>query len=210
MATQTLVRKYNVPAIQRASEGEAYYVPHLGFEEIKTLARVAREQACKNQGERDELLIQTMFDGCFRVSEAVSLTPKRLIQSEDGWAARFIGKGDKVREAAISSTIAGKLLAYAYNNEIRPSQRLFPITPTRVWQMVDRAFDNTDIQKPGHVGAVHVLRHSGLIARLEATGNPKSIQDQAGHQHARMTLRYLKTVTTKESLRIQQQVDFRW
>ena len=71
MTTQTLVRKFNVPAIQRASEGEAYYVPHLGFEEIKTLARVAREQACKNQGERDELLIQTMFDGCFRVSEAV-------------------------------------------------------------------------------------------------------------------------------------------
>ena len=80
----------------------------------------------------------------------------------------------------------------------------------RVHQIVRRAFDVAGINKPPHVGAVHVLRHSGAIARLEATGNPKSLQDQLLHADARMTLTYLKTVSAKRSLEIQKEVDFRW
>jgi integrase len=75
---------------------------------------------------------------------------------------------------------------------------------------VDRAFQEAGLRKPEHVGTVHVLRHSGAIARLEATGNPKAVQDQLRHKEARMTLRYLKTLSAQESLRIQQGVDFRW
>ena len=103
-----------------------------------------------------------------------------------------------------------KLHSYAYRFKIVPASRLFPITPARVWQIVDRAFDVAEIRKPDHVGTVHVLRHSGAIARLAATGNPKSVQDQLRHKQARMTLRYLKTLSPIESLRIQQEVDFRW
>jgi integrase len=60
------------------------------------------------------------------------------------------------------------------------------------------------------VGTVHVLRHSGAIARLAATGNPKAVQDQLRHKEARMTLRYLKTLSAQESIKIQQGVDFGW
>ena len=66
------------------------------------------------------------------------------------------------------------------------------------------------IAKLDHVGTVHVLRHSGAIARMEETGNRKGVQDQLRHQGARMTLLYLKTVSAKRSLEIQQSVDFRW
>ena len=75
---------------------------------------------------------------------------------------------------------------------------------------MQEAFEKAGIATPEHVGAVHVLRHSGAIARLEQTGNPKALQDQLRHQDARMTLRYLKTVSAKRSLEIQQGVDFGW
>ncbi len=80
----------------------------------------------------------------------------------------------------------------------------------RVHQIVKEAFQTGGVAKPEHVGAVHVLRHSGAIARLEENGNPKALQDQLRHQDAKMTLRYLKTVSAKRSLEIQQGVDFRW
>lgn len=65
-------------------------------------------------------------------------------------------------------------------------------------------------RKPPHVGAVHVLRHSGALERLKDTENLQALQDQLGHSTAKMTLRYMKTLTAEESVRINQQVDFRW
>ena len=69
---------------------------------------------------------------------------------------------------------------------------------------------STKHRKPEHVGTVHVLRHSGALARLAATGNPKAVQDQLRHKEARMTLRYLKTLSAQESIKIQQDVDSQW
>ena len=89
-------------------------------------------------------------------------------------------------------------------------QRFFAITPTKAWQIVDRAFRLSGIRKPDHVGSVHVLRYSGALEILAATGNPKALQDQLRHTDAKMTLRYMKTLSKKESLKIRQQVDFHW
>ena len=122
---------------------------------------------------------------------------------------RIIGKGHKPGEAAISASLAARLQSYAYRHVVSPDERFFPISPARAWQIVDRAFKLSGIRKPDHVGT-HVLRHSGAIARLAATGNPKAVQDQLRHIDAKMTLRYLKTLSSMESLRIQQTVDFNW
>ena len=54
------------------------------------------------------------------------------------------------------------------------------------------------------------MRHSGALERLRDTGNLRVLQDQLGHATAKMTLRYMKTLTAEESVRINQQVDFRW
>jgi len=197
-------------AIRLADQGAADWVPHITLEDVQELAAAAQAQARGGKGERDALLIQAIFDGCFRVSEALQLSPSTLHQNRDGWAAWITGKGGKRREVALSASIAAMLQAYAYRQEIPPAARIFPIDKSRVFRIVDRAFNATGIQKPPHVGTVHVLRHSGAIARLAATGNPKAIQDQLGHASARMTLRYLKTLTAKESLRINQGVDWKW
>ena len=197
-------------AIRRGQEGQTDFVPHLDLPEVQQLAKAAAAMARTGKGERDALFIQTSFDGAFRVSEAISLCPNRLVQTDHGWVARIVGKGNKVRYSAISPTLAGKLLAYAYHKEIKPDQRIFPITSTRAWQIVHRAFGATGIRKPDQVGSVHVLRHSGALARLKATGNPRATQEQLGHKTPKQTLRYLKTLSAKESIEIQQGVDFQW
>jgi integrase len=197
-------------AIRQARSGESDFVPHLRIDEVQQLAREAEAHARHGRGERDSLLIQTIFDGCFRVSEAVSLTPQSLTQTPYGWVARIKGKGNKFAEVAISPSLAARLQSFAYRRGIKPDERIFPVSTTRVWQIVDRAFEAAGIRKPEHVGTVHVLRHSGAIARLAATGNPKAVQDQLRHKEARMTLRYLKTLSAQESIKIQQGVDFQW
>ena len=97
----------------------------------------------------------------------------------------------------------------AYQLDLPRDARLFPVSRMRVHQVVSDAFQAAGIAKPDHVGAVHVLRHSGAIARLEQTGNPKALQDHLRHADARMTLRCHKDSSARRSLEIQQAVDFR-
>ena len=120
------------------------------------------------------------------------------------------GKGNKYREAALSTSLVAHLHQFCYKWEIPQNGRIFQITKWRAHQVLQRAFERSGVQKPPHVGAVHVLRHSGALERLKDTGNPQALQDQLGHATAKMTLRYMKTLTAEESVRINQQVDFRW
>ena len=212
--TQRLVvpgpKDSKVLAIRKSQAGSDDFVPHLGLLEVQALAQAAERGGKGRNAERDKLLIEALFDGCFRVSEALGIRPTDMVQSDVGWSVRIVGKGRKPGEAAISSSLAARLQSYAYRHGVEPGQFFFPITPARAWQIVDRAFKATGTRKPDHVGTVHVLRHSGALARLAATGNPKALQDQLRHRDAKMTLRYMKTLSKMESLRIQQQVDFGW
>lgn len=197
-------------AIRGAEAGAADYVPHLGIDQVRAIASAASGR----NAERDRLLIMLLFDGCLRCSEALGVRPDDLGKAGTGWLVKIVGKGNKPGVAAISATLAAELQAYAYRQQIPPDSRLFPITRPRAFQIVTEAFTKAGITKPSRtrdkVGSVHILRHSGAIERLRQTGNPKAVQDQLRHKSARMTLRYLKTLSADESLRIQQQVDFDW
>ncbi len=127
-----------------------------------------------------------------------------LREAKGAWSARIVGKGGQPAEVAVSASLVARLHQYAYQHGIAPSGRFFPFNKHRVWQIVNRAFELTGIPKPEHVGTVHVLRHSGALARLAQTGNPKALQDQLRHVDARMTIRYLKTLSAQESLKINQ------
>jgi len=70
--------------------------------------------------------------------------------------------------------------------------------------------ERAGVSLPDGVGSVHVLRHAGALARLEETRNPKSVQDMLGHESMGMTMRYMKTLSRRESVEIQKQVDFGW
>jgi len=91
-----------------------------------------------------------------------------------------------------------------------PPRVSFSRDPSRVFQIVKALAAQAGLVKPDGVGTVHILRHSGALERLKQTGNPKAVQDQLRHRSALMTLRYMKTLSHEESMRIQQRVDYDW
>ena len=127
-----------------------------------------------------------------------------------GCSARIIGKGKKYREAAISSGLVTLLYSYCYEQRIAPDKKILNISSTRAWQILDRGFTTSGIMKPDGVGSVHILRHSGAIERLSQHGNGHALQAQLGHSQPSMTLGYLRTITRKESLKINQSVEIGW
>ena len=201
-----------VSAIRRAENGAADYVPHISPADIRQIVAVAAQQ--KRHGERNSLLIKLLFDGALRCSEGIGTRPCDLARDVNGWAVSIMGKGSKPGKVAISSSLAAEIQSYCYRMKVPEAERIFPISRSQCFRIVCIAFDKAGIRRPtretDRVGAVHILRHSGAIARLQQTGNPKALQDQLRHKSAQMTLRYLKTVSADESLKIQQGVDFHW
>jgi len=200
-----------VSAIRHSKALAGDYVAHLDISQVRLLAVAASKTRC---GERDRLLIPLLFDGCLRCSEAISLRPCDMVRNDTGWALKVKGKGDKAALVAISPSLIAELQAYAFRQKLSDLDRFFPITRSQAFRIVTAAFDRAGIPRPrrdvDRVGAVHILRHSGAIERLRQTGNPKAVQDQLRHKSALMTMRYLKTISADESLRIQQSVEFKW
>ncbi|MFC1977909.1 tyrosine-type recombinase/integrase [Chloroflexota bacterium] len=201
-----------VSAIQRAEASRSDYVPHLSLADIRLIVKaIGRERLW---GERNGLLIETLYDGVLRCSEGIGLRPCDVTQEGSGWAVNIMGKNGKAGKVAISASLAAKLQSHCYRLKIPEMARIFPISRSQCYRIVCNAFDLAGVRRPtrekDRVGAVHVLRHSGAIERLRQTGNPKALQDQLRHKSAHMTLRYLKTLSADESLKIQQGVDFKW
>ncbi len=198
-------------AIRRSEAGAADDIVHLNIDQVRLLATAA---GVSRHGERDKLLVQLLFDGCLRCSEAIGIRPRDMAQDDTGWTLRVMGKGGKMARVAISPTLAAQLQAYAYRQKLDGNDRFFPITRSQAFRIVTTAFDKANLIRPRRetdgVGAVHILRHSGAIERLRQTGNPKAVQDQLRHKSALMTLRYLKTLSHEESIQIQQEIDFKW
>jgi len=186
------------------------YVPHLSIDEVLRLVQAVKDTSKAKYQTRNALLVKTLFDGCLRCSEALSIRPMDIVETPDDCRVRILGKGNKYREVAISRSLVADLHSYAGVAGISKSGHFWPIKRRRVHQMIARAMEYAGIRKPDHVGAVHLMRHTGAIERMKVTGNPKSVQDQLGHSDAGMTLRYMKTLQRDESLKIQGEVDFRW
>ena len=139
-------------------------------------------------GERDKLLTLLMFETGLRVSEALSLRP-RLIGQSEGQPVIYLkkGKGRKPRMVACSEDLAHRIKSYAYSKEIGIDDRIFPINRKRAWQIAKLAGEKTGIQKEVYL---HLLRHSDAIERLRQTGNPSaslgtfiSLNDHALSRH---------------------------
>jgi len=201
-----------VPAIQRAEAGAVDYVPHVNMSQVKLMAVVTSQN--KRHGERNALLIKFLFDSCLRVSEALGVRPADLQRTTDGWTVRVLGKGSKPGVVAITASIAAELQSYCYRSKIGEGERIFPVSRSQAFRIVTKAFDKAGIPRPSkerdHVGGVHILRHSGAIERLRLTGNPRATQSQLRHKSALMTMKYLKTLSADESLKIQQEVEYQW
>ena len=194
---------------KNAASGETRPVPHWGINEIIPLVDAARQRGRGTRADRDALLIQTIFDGALRVSEALGVRPMDVIRTDGGYRLQVTGKTGP-RPVAVSPSLVAQLPSYAYERRLPRDARFFPINRHRVWQIVDAAAELAGLAKPPGVGTVHILRHSGAIERMRISGNPRSVQDQLGHASPAMTLRYFRTLAAEEALRIQEGVDFGW
>ena len=201
--------KLTKTAKHAASAGNTRPVSHWGINEVLALVESARRRGRGVKGDRDALLIQTIFDGALRVSEALGVRPLDISRTDGGYRIRVDGKTGP-RQVAVSPSLVAQLQSHAYQKQLSPEARFFCINRHRVWQIVDAAAELAGLAKPPGVGTVHILRHSGAIERMKVSGNPRSVQDQLGHASPAMTLRYFRTLDSEEALRIQEQVDFGW
>jgi integrase/recombinase XerD len=176
-------------------------VPYLTSEEVQAMTR-----ACPGRHrERDGLLIHTLFQTGLRISEALSLTPRRIGAHQGHAVLHIIGKGGKPRLVACPDPLAHRLKSYAFDRNLGLDEPIFGITRKRAWQILKKAAEQAGITKKVYP---HLLRHSDAIERLRQTGNPKALQIHLGQASAMMTMRYLSTLTAEDALRIQQAVKF--
>ncbi len=189
-------------AALKSSIQKTHIVPYLTPEEVYRIVDVAR---VGNKGDRNSLLIKTLFETGLRISEALSLTP-RMIGQYEGHAVLYVkGKGKKPRMVACPDGSAHQLRSHAYTKKIGLDDRIFNINRKRAWQIIKEAARKACIQKKVYP---HLFRHSDAIERLRQTGNPKALQYHLGHSTMVMTMRYLATLTAEDALRIQQEVEF--
>ncbi len=176
-------------------------VPYLTREEVARLAA-----ACQGRNRlRDELLILTLFQTGLRISEALSLTHRRIGTHEGGAVLNVMGKGDKSRLVACPYSLAHRLKSFAFDRKLGLEDRIFRINRRRAWQIIKEVAEKAGINKRVYP---HLFRHSGAIERLRQTGNPQALQIHLGHTSPFMTMRYLSILTAEEALRIQQEVEF--
>ena len=185
--------------IDESPRAVSYLLP----EEVHKLAEGARSS---RNGERDFLFVLTLFQTGLRISEALSLTPAKIIQFDGKPVLDIIGKGKKPRLVSCPEGLARKLNAYARHEKLGSQDRFFPFNRIRGWQIIKQAAIKAGFKKRVFP---HLLRHSDAIERLRQTGNPKALQHHLGHSSISMVMRYLSTLTQEDSLRIQQQVEFK-
>jgi len=197
------MKNHNLTLRQRASDKSARIVPYLLPEEVQKLAAGART---RGNGERDYLFVLVLYQTGLRISEALSLTPAKIFQFEGKPVIEVMGKGKKLRLVSCPERLAKKLIAYVSHKRFNSQDRFFPFNRIRGWQIIKQAAIRAGFEKRVFP---HLLRHSDAIERLRQTGNPKALQHHLGHSSISMVLRYLSTLTQEDSLRIQQQVEFK-
>jgi integrase/recombinase XerD len=169
------------------------------------VGRITAEALKMRDGERNQLLILILFQAALRISEALKLRLRDKAAVEGAHVLMVQGKGHKPRLVAIPEKLSFHIGDYAQRHNLKPDEPLFPITRVRAWQIIKLCAGKAGIERRVYC---HLFRHGGAIARLKRTGNPKSLQIHLGHSDMKMTMRYLATMQTIESLETESKVDF--
>ena len=181
------------------------YTKPVAFITEAEVYRLADAAKAMRDGERNELLILTMFQAALRVTEAIKIRLVDKGKVDNKHILYVQGKGNKPRLVAIHEKLSYHLGDYAQRQGLKPEDRFFPISRVRAWQIIKECAYKAGIDRRVYC---HLLRHGGAIARLKRTGNPKSLQIHLGHADMKMTMRYLATMRVVESLETESKVEF--
>ena len=188
--------------LERTALGAAP-IPHLSVEDIAQMEIAARALS-RRHGVEYGLFIVTVFDLALRVNEVLPLCPKDIDLDNGPLVHVSREKGGHPPHAAISPTLAARLLSFAYQKGLANDAGFFTFNDRYAHRIVSRAAAAAGIKKPDGVGWVHLLRHSGAIERLRVTRHPPGVQAQLGHRSPFMTYRYWRTLQAEEALETSQ------
>ena len=140
---------------------------------------------------RDHALIRLLYNGGLRVSEAVGLEWRNLL---DG-IANIRGKGGRTRVVRLSRGTWAELQA------LRPADalgddRVFPMTAWNAWDRVRRATRKAGLEA---LVSPHFLRHSYGTHALHRGANLATVRETLGHASLATTGRYLHARPEKSS-----------
>ena len=125
-----------VPSPKHMISKATRIVPHPSVEEVYMIADAAR---VGRNGKRNYLLILTLFETRLRISEALSLTPRHLVQYEGEPCLSIMGKAAKLRMVACPEALADKMRSYAYQYHLDLDDKFFPINRFRAYQIIREA-----------------------------------------------------------------------
>jgi len=186
-------------------------VSYLKPSDIKLMVIVAKQNKRQKNGDRNACLIETLYDGCLRISECLSWRPIDIQRTDAGYLLCIMGKGDRPGLVAVSASTVADLKSYILDYHIADGDKIFDISRSGAFREIQNIYKAAGVRMPSvvkdGVGACHILRHSGCLARLAISGNPREIQTQLRHRSPIMTLRYMKTLTVAEALKHQQGID---
>ena len=146
--------------------------------------------------ERDKALILVMYSGGLRISEAVSLSLKKMESDLSG--ARITGKGNKERQIFFSDEAREALSEYLVVRKTRikaekPTDRLFislkgaPISVPGLRWIITKYGERSGLEKSINP---HSLRHSFATHLVNSGCDVRVVQELLGHASISTTQRY--------------------
>ncbi len=198
-------------------------VMRLTEKQWQSCLQIVREMATENpeKHERTLFILSALYLLYLRISELVSndrWTPmmKHFYQTADGsWWYKIVGKGNKLREIAVSDDMLSALKRYRENLHLSPlpspteKNYLFPkekgkgamTDPRHIRRLIQYYFDKTinKLREEKYFAeadamesaTVHWLRHTGISDDINKRGRPIAhVRDDAGHSSSAITDRY--------------------
>ncbi len=143
----------------------------------------------KPAGIRDKAILECLYGTGMRVSELTGLEMDRLF-FEIGFI-RVIGKGNKERLVPVGEAAQEALEHYIehvrplfFKNSEKAKNRIFlsmrgsALSRMSIWNIVQKATKQADIQKPVYP---HIFRHSFATHLLEGGADLRAVQEMLGH-----------------------------
>jgi integrase/recombinase XerD len=140
---------------------------------------------------RDHALIRLLYNGGLRVSEAVTLQWRNLV---DG-VANIRGKGGRSRVVRLSLGTWQELQALRSTDALS-DDRVFPMTAWNAWDRVRRAARKAGLEE---LVSPHFLRHSHGTHALHRGSDLATVRQTLGHASLSTTGRYLHARPEKSS-----------
>lgn len=167
-------------------------------EEVGLLLDYLRKQKTIH-GRRDYVAIMTMLSSGVRISELLSITPKKIFveKMEDGnlYGLDIIGKGNKERDTILTEKTYKALQDYILRNNIGENELIFNVEARTIEKNLKKylkAVGLSDKYTP------HKLRHTFATLLYENDVQIEEISKYLGHESTSTTTNFYVKISDKQ------------